>query len=336
MIEEFDFDRVANRLEEVCKKRHAHDFYIKLNEMGVLGALERKVASLPHFEPKELLTLDLDLAGMQQIVLQFYGELDLELKNRIEKTLSDPFFEHKFSEPNGNGINEGSRVGFEWKNNFAQNGEIVLNPSNNLIGIITVAHEFAHLLEERIQKRIKNKEDCLGEIASMFIEKVFAEYMLKKSMIEKKDYRILKEHDLNCFSNNVRVLVEENEILSGLEVPISGVQLRELHKKYAFSDRKGVLMRRVQQMTGIGMPKNVQPESGQKRFRYVAGEVVSGALFEDFKKNPKETLGRFENFLSSNAEMEEAEAYQTLLGENYFQKLSTSFQNLNVEQEKSK
>lgn len=325
MEKQFIFE-TAKRLEEVCKRRKAHDFYHRLKSgeswLFDFWKLENwaRVHKREHVKFPEI---ELTLAQIQDVVFDFYKSLDGQLFENLQKVLNNPFFEHRFNEPSPSGHK--NAVGFNYDNSTGKpvDGVIDLNPRNTVEGYVVVAHEGAHTLEERNQKLMRQKTDCLGEIASLFVEKLFGDYLLSKGIITTEERSALRCRQETNLIRNVNILIEEEEILRQLDIPISGEQLFGLQEKYQGTMRGEILQRRIGEMiNGDGN----QEVYGERMFRYVVGGFVSEALYQDFKKTPQQTLERFKEFLEHNAEMDENEAYQTLLGENYAQKVERVMQ----------
>lgn len=334
MDKEFIY-KVAVKLEEKCKQRHAHDFYRGLHESApeLLHMLHDKISGYIN-ENLEFEKVEYDLGTMMRFVLDFYREFDEELCENIWSVLEDMTTICFVGKPDDkSGVNAVGVVE-DFKRN--KNGKIVckpgirkpphievqLHPTNDVNGLIVVAHEMGHIMEERVQKKMKQKTDCLGEICSMFMENVFAEYLLQTKMIDMAQYETFLKKREQDFVGNVRTLLEEDEILRQLKVPITGEQLVLLEEKYKGTKRGEILKYRIGEMID-----EEHPVHGEHCFRYVVGQILSQLIFEEYKQDKSNALKRFKQFISKNAEMDAGEAFSTLLGENYKRKIKNFLEN---------
>jgi len=310
----------ADKLEKICKKRHAHNFYHDLScgkKIINFHDLDFFISSC-KLENVEFNPIQVSLDEMIEFSKNFFKRLDESFYYKLENVLNDKFFVHDFEEPNPN-FNAGS-IGFDWnKKGEPINGLIVLHPMNNLQGYVVVTHEFSHLLESRNQNKIKQKTDCLGEIASLFIENLFIDYMKEIDFITEEQKIMLYRKKFMSFLHNIVILYEEKEILSQLDVPIRGEQLALMEEKYRGTKRGEILKRRIMTMIEGDCGCEVY---GERQYRYVIGGIVGDLLYKDLKKDPKQTLDKFKIYIEKNADLDEKQAFELLLGENYNQKIS--------------
>lgn len=269
---------------------------------------------------------------METVAYMFYKQLDAQFGTKFYETLKNSFSSGKVKlnahEPNERGGRNCVGQDFDANGKPISDCIVELSPPKTMAGYIVVAHEFSHVLEERTQKMMKQKSDCLSEVVSMYVEKIFIDFLSKlevegkgtekqKFIDENQKQQFLKHRD-NLFLKQVCIMLEENEIIEQLGAQITGEKLEAIEKKYEGSQRGKALSDRMKVMIFGDCGHEVY---GQREFRYVVGEVVSRALYQDFQKNPQKTMNKFSKFLKVNAEIDEKQAFSLLLGENYQQKV---------------
>lgn len=344
------YEEIAQKLNEKIYQHNSYWFYGQIRKiMPMLADIVK------HYdcEKVEFDKIEMNLGEMQTLVLDFLQDLDPSLEENALNVLED--LEHTVvfvGKPQE--VSKGNSVGIRGLR--GKNGrplknsprvEISLHPQNNAMGIVVVGHEIGHTLCQRIQERILPKTDCIGEIESVFIEKIFADWLLKKKVISKEDRKKMDVVWKNNLINSARVLVEEYDLLNRLQNPTNAEDLQKVEKDLQDKNRLGwleILKHRIIVMIGDNKGKDIH---GEYEFRYIVGEIVATALYEDFKKNPKETTENFKEFLSHSAEYEfyvkkkakrdgklvenyvlepkEVEkCFATLLGESYKEKLENA------------
>lgn len=333
-----NYKYIAKKLEEVCIRRNAYDFYNNLhtNFPQLLPVLDEAIKGF-RTERLDFAKIDWDLGRMQTFILEFYQNFDEELAEKVWSVLEDETTVLRVGKPSEKGgvnavgvvVEEGEIRNTHGKISTKPDRlkkkephiRVELHPTNDVLGFVAVAHEFAHIMEERVQKKLPQKTDCLGEISSMFMERVFIQFLLNSGKIDKKQYEnFLKKREEN-FVSNVRTLLEEDEILRQLHTPFSADEIENLYKKYDGTQHGEILRKRVDTMIDDN-----QHVYGEHCYRYIVGEVVSNIMFDDYQKNPVATLDRFKNFLETNAEIDEKQAFSLLLGENYAQRMQNALQ----------
>lgn len=298
-------------LNKKCQERDAFRFYDENRKyFRILDLMARKI----KFEEIQFKKVNLTLNKMQNLALQFFDELDVDLNEKIWGVLEDVKNVLRPHQPKSQkGVNA---VGLE-------NGRVAIDlaPSNDTDGLVIVAHEFGHLLEERNQKKIAQRTDCIGEIAPIFVERLYCDWLLKNKIIDKNDYEMQSKKREQAFAHNVSLLLEEDEIIRRLGNPMTKENYLKFEDEFKGSKKYEVLKRRVDVMiNGEGANKNIY---GERMFRYVVAEVVGAVLYEDYKKDSALTLERFKSFLDTNAHLTLKQGASCLLGENFASKLQS-------------
>ena len=304
-------EKYAKQLDMLCARRKAHDFYRGLQPlMPAIRKLYRDNITIKAVRPRKT---QFTMNDMEKIALAFYNQFDNELYIKLKAVLDDPYVIYEKNEPQAfeRGISKnscGKRMG---------RPHIELTPEDDVKGLFAPAHEFAHALSERIQKYVPQKTDCLGEIESKFIEKVFADFLLERDIISQEDYENLKNITKLDLAIDCELLLQENDILSQINTPITKEKLEKFIEDYSDNPNLEVLINRLDEMT-FGDSLN---RYGQYIFRYVVGEVFARALYEAYKFDPEEVKQNFKAFLRCNAEITLEEAGMLLLGDNYKEKI---------------
>lgn len=342
-----DYEEIAQKLNEKIYERNSYWFYGQIKRLmpTLADIVKKKDIEITKFDKTEL-----NLGEMQTLVLDFLRDLDPSLEEKALDVLED--LEHTVvfvskpqekSKGNSVGLRElRGKNGKPLKN--SPRVEIRLHPKNDTMGIVVVGHEYGHILSQRIQQKAFQKTDCIGEIEGVFFEKIFADWLVKKKVISKTERAKMDVAWNNNFINSVRVICDEYDLLNRLQRPTSADDLIKVEKDLQDKNRLGrleVLKHRINVFINGDKGKDIH---GEYEFRYVVGEIVASALYEDFKKNPKEATANFKEYLAHNAEYEfyvkkkvekdgkllenyvlepkeVDKCFKTLLGENYKQKI---------------
>ena len=244
---------------------------------------------------------DYSLSDMITISLEFFACFDKDIYTNLLKILNDDSVKLNFSEPSAE--NRGNNCGIKDWRRF-----INLNPTNNVFGLTTVCHEFAHLTSQRMQEKKMPKSEYIGEVESMFIEKVFAKYLLDKKIISEEEYDAVNISLIKSVSNRLEAVFQENDILNFLKGDIlTEEKLAEGEKLLKNSPNKDAILNRIQSIAKGTIKSDVD-------FRYIIGEVVSELLFEEYKKEPQKTTAKFKEYLKHNADIDPQSMVVELIG----------------------
>ena len=298
-MEEINYPAIATQFNEVVKKRNSYWFYGQIR--SVLPFIKKLVTTL-DIEELKFNKLDLSVGKMQTYVLDFLYDLDPELEEKVANVLEDLkgtlLYVGKPTEKGGENF-----VGLrKTKKNTVV--DIQIHPRNDSTGILVVGHEYGHLLSQRIQQHCQQKTDCLGEIESLFIERLFADWLLKKGFISKEERKKFDTKWKNNLLGNARGIYEEWVILSNLKQPTFGDDLRSFEQRLISDGKLSLLDLLKKRMVVMIKDDDGQQKHGEYMFRYVVGEIVAEALYQEYKKEPDLTLARFKEFLAHNAEYE--------------------------------
>ena len=350
-------EEFARKADEVFAGRRSHDF---LRSIGFLlhdmGNLYTSLRSNPS-EKKEERKAEHSIEEMAKLVLLFYKDLDQEIYDRIANIVNNsvkvpfkngsvpvqkiPQLMQTIFEQQNYGVRNfifytkdlldpkvadtcSSSVGIRDLN---KNGErvccrdCVLNIEDTIRGYYAIAHEFAHLSSQRVVEMKGAKTDCVGEIESLFMEKLFNQYMIDWGMITDEEYTAYLTQRRETLRGELSKMLEEDDLLSVIKPPVTLESLTEAEEVFRtdprFAKNYENLMCRLEETVNT-------KRSAAYIFRYVVGEIVSNALFDDYMKDPAATMEKYKAFLFSNADKSYGELMTGLLGEGYEDKLRCS------------
>ena len=343
--ENFD-DNFAKKLDKRLFERKAHDFYF-----GIRYYLPLLSESIGGYKSQKVSVSKSDATTEEMIetALLFYKDFDEELYNKLTKTLTEkvytiksqtPFtanFSQEFYDNHWEEVKDKDTIlqiseptDMEGLVNAVGNHfikehnrvfrEINLNPRDDTQGFVVIAHEFAHVLTQRVQEMKKEKDETIGEIESLFIEKVFAFWAYKNGLFSEKDYQDFLNLHMEQYFGNVVLLLEERDILSRLKPPITKEKLNDFEENLRGDRNYKPLMRRLEIMAD-------GDRNGQRIFRYVAGEIIASELFKDYLKDREGTAKKFKEYLNNNTKFTLEESARFLLGENFKERIQNICQN---------
>ena len=349
-------EEFAARADEVFANRQAHDFIRRIS--GLLGHMERLHSSLHIMssEKSEWRKTEASFDDMQKLVLLFYKDLDKDIYDRIVSVVAGPKTA-KITYKNG-GVPSKSVVSsmqkiFKAQNfnieNFVfytadlldpkvadsyrsfagivdldKNGvkvpcrDIVLNVENTIFGYYTIAHEFAHISSQREFEMKRAKEDCVGEIESKFMGKLFNDYMLSWGFVSDEEHKLFDSKERKSFKANLEKIFQERDLLEVVKPPITLEKLTEAEETFRTDPKYA----RNYKLLMCRLVETVETKkSAEYIYRYVVGEMVATALYHDYQKDPVATMERYKAFLFSNADKSLPELLEVALGEEYMDKI---------------
>lgn len=238
---------------------------------------------------------------MVNICIDFFGQFDGELQQKLITILNNPEIKIEISQPQPNNRDNKS---------FCRSGDdgraLFIHPENNIIlGLIVVCHEFAHMLSQRMQENGKPKDGIIGEVESLFIERVFVNYLTKKGIISQKVVENYNKTRTNGLLNDIEYCGYRNEVIN-LARGLNKEKLAELEGKLANNKNGDCLLDILNSLAKNGY---------DFRERYVVGEIGGRVLFERYLKDRQGTTEKFKNYLAHNCELDLGETLQNLLGQ---------------------
>lgn len=360
-MSDINYQEIAEKLNRKIEERNSYRFYGQIK--SVFPALSKFVKAY-DIEKVGFEKVDKKIGEIENLVLDFLYDLDPELEENVLKVIEDVdhtvmFVSNPKEKAKGSFVALRELNGKRGPLKKSPRVEIGLRPQNTSMGLATVGHEFGHILSQRIQERKFPKTDLIGEIEGVFLEKIFADWLLRNNKISKSERDKMNVVWRNNFLLHSRTICEEVDLLSRLKKNISAVNLQKIEKELQDNQKfawKEVLKNRIGVFINGLDGKEIH---GEYEFRYIVGEIVAGALYEDFKKEPTKTIERFKEYLAHNAEYEFfkkeqvlhdgkvvekvvfdkkecTKCFSALLGENFKEKLSNAIKTLENSFEKTK
>ncbi len=294
------------------KCKHMEEFYNHIEELlpALIGITERYHSKkpMPHFEK-----FNFSFADIKNLSLAFFKDFSQELYQRLTKVLKNAKIE--YSEPSE--LNEQAE---NYTDNDGKRVKITLNPTNDIKGVCVITHEFSHGVSERNTNLMKNREHLLGEIESLFCEKVYLDWLCENGVISQETVDDKRELHLQDLVENCRMLIDEYRVLKQLAGNYSQENINQVLENEGSPIWLEDTLTRL--AYGSGNNKNLW---GGFIARYVVGEVVAQLLYDEYQDFPLATSMKFAEYMAQNAEMTLEEGVKFLLGENYKDKINSRY-----------
>lgn len=238
---------------------------------------------------------------MKALISSAFLDIDERLYNRLERMFNNPDYHHNvFYDKSDN------RYGDNSCGTHGDGVHVNITFDNTARGLLTVGHEYVHAIGGRNVKKIKPKEDSIGEIESLFMEKVLADYFLKEGIIDKREYEMFKSERNNSFINDLNFVLENERILSSIQIPVTKEQLENLEQELILEKDGEYVLK-----TLYNYPKENKTSSCIAR--YIVGEMVASLLYEKYKMDKEGTMNKFIEFIDNNEIYELEEATRLLI-----------------------
>ena len=348
---EAQLKQMAEQLDKNCAKSNAHGYHkflkeTKLNNTSLIEfirELQKLSAKNKYNESGKL-----NLTEQQQfnLTIEFFKNLDEKLGALVESILSRKNKNYKLKiDPNGH-----AHAGHNNKDDFI---EIVVDLNGTLGGFVTLPHELAHAVSTHHTKlldlvsNIKTAEqtrdkqqfekaenefniftkslgeynkDCVGEIESHIVERLFYRFLLKNGVITDADYQNYRVEAMNSFNSNLNQVSEEYQVLSHLPCPITFDAAMEYAQKL-LAKKSYNLLGRMHTMADPD-PKHDAVKS-EYAMRYIVAEIVATEwmeIYEQCNKNERQQMKQqFVEYLSKTADFNVEDATQFLLNKSLVQ-----------------
>ena len=246
---------------------------------------------------------------MKEIILLAFLSIDERLYERILLMLENPKYKHNVFYKKSD-----RRYGDNSCGSSKKRVEVNITFDNTARGLLTLAHEYIHAIGGRNVKRTKPREDCIGEIESLFIEKVLEDYFLKDGIISEDEYKLLHIERNNSFKNDLIFVLKNEKIMSLIQIPLTKEKLKELKDELLQSEEGWNIFKGIYEY-----PK--EEHTSSYRVRYIVGEIVASLLYEEYKLDKKHTMNKFIEFLDNNEKYSLDETTRLLVGKNPFEVL---------------
>ena len=255
------------------------------------------------------------LKEMVNISLDFAKSLHPEIYERAINILNNKDTTLLLREPTDNHNREEMFAGLNFDGKQTK-AIISLKPQNSILGLTGVIHEvIGHGTSQKMQEKVNIKIDCLSEFEAQFVELVALDWLLEKGYISSEDYKIESVRKYVETSFKVKFIQEEVEICKRLKLPITKDNLTTTLDALKTEENYKPIVRHLFNQVNGG-------HSSRFEYRYVFGLMISSLLYEDFKKNPKETIEKYNNYMKKSSEYTKVDdALKDLIGEKYNQRI---------------
>lgn len=329
------------RLNHLLEHEKVFDFQKKVakyvNDLSKYHNLLCKNNEILRIKNEQFEKNDYSLDKIASIVLDFYKDFDADMYDYIKKTIDGELRvsgvqfknvkerkkyieKNKLYEQNDTivFVNEPTDMGGE---NAVGTSEfdgkkvkvISLSPRNTAEGLLVVAHEFAHMLSQRVVENKCPKEDSIGEIESLFIEKVFRDWLFEKGYISKDELEKLGDRR-NSLVGEIASLLQEKDFCNTFSLPLSKKTVVETMKNI----KPDSLFARNQNVIANRMKSSVETGRTSSYFyRYVVGELYSQELYSQYIKDAVSAKDTFKNLLNSAADLSFEDVEKMITGKDF-------------------
>lgn len=333
-------EKYVQEFNERCANFHAPEFLRFITEtdgnnvsyLDLIGQLENVIKLSPYKQEKKI---NLSTEEMTAIIEEFYSKYFPKKAHEVKQILNGthPYF----IDTNGNSTvhfekakpdeKRSSNVGHSGNNPYL-NFNVYLK--DTIEDLRTTAHELSHAIsahEMKIVDAIKEKapkkvfdrltkdksfsSDCICEIESHIIEKLFNKFLLSIGIMNEEDIKVYENSEKISLVSEITLIREERDILKHLTFPITQESLTALVEKL-YKDKNFRLIDRIKKMHDTS-------RNSEHMFRYVVGRVVADVWFKKYRecKTNKERRGMLESFqkyLNKTHKLNLESACEELLG----------------------
>lgn len=333
-------EKYVQEFNEKCANFHAPEFLRFITEtdgnnvsyLDLIVQLENVIKLSPYKQEKKI---NLSTEEMTAIIEEFYSKYFPKKAQEVKQILNGthPYF----IDTNGNSTvhfekakpdeKRSSNVGHSGNNPYL-NFNVYLK--DTIEDLRTTAHELSHAIsahEMKIVDAIKEKapkkvfdrltrdksfsSDCICEIESHIIEKLFNKFLLSKGIMNEEDIKVYENSEKISLVSEITLIREERDILKRLTFPITQESLTALVKKL-YKDKNFRLIDRIKKMHDTS-------RNSEHMFRYVVGRVVADVWFKKYRecktnKERREMLESFQKYLNKTHKLNLESACEELLG----------------------
>lgn len=329
----------AEEFDEKCAKHNAHGFLRYITEpddknislLDLFKEIEKTII-WQQVEPES--EINLNEKQFKAIISDFYETYFPYKAKEVKQILnrSHPYFIDRAGNCHINFIKaekndfRSSNVGHAGRRTYL---EFNVYFHNNVDDLSTTAHEIAHAIsshhkhlielirsdtnQSEIDKYIQRKNnfdnDCIGEIESLIVEKLFIHYLHDMGLITEKDLCNFEKKQQATLLSEINLIQEEREILKELPCPVTEKSLANLVKNLEKTKNKR-LIERIEKM-------HDNDRHSSYMFRYIVGRIVSEEWMKKYlasgKQKQTKMLEQFEHYLDNTYKLNLNNACDELL-----------------------
>lgn len=333
-------EKFAKEFDEKCATANLHGFFNFLQNnsqiLAYLSEIGRNIIT-PQTKPDRVMPLD--EKTIKNVVQEFYETYLPQKANEVQKILNGthPLFIDEKGNANIDFTTDTSNQSFSYVKISGKNLELNVFIKGLASDLRITAHEIAHALSSHHQyltnllqsnasaqeideyKRFRGdfQRDCIGEIESHIVERLFNDFSVKKGIYSQNDIDNYEQQEQNKLLGYTNLIREEFDIIKQLPCPVTYENLVKLVQKLQKDGQERLLER-------IKIMHDNQGEYSANAFRYVVGKIVAKIWMQKFtslKNSDKkaEMLNNFQSYLDKTHLLSLDSACKELLGQDYIE-----------------
>lgn len=267
---------------------------------------------LDNYHEAEYKERDFSREDMIKIVHDFFKTIDDQLFIMLTGVLNDQSVRVFIDQP--------SCVNKE-KNNYSTfiDGKRVLSisPKNNISGLLQMCHEMSHMLSQRMQRKLRPKDPSIGEIEALFMEKVFAFYLLVNNIMTDEECQQFVAERNNKMMRDIIYCINRAEVMKLIDGKLTTEWVKKIDTLTKNSPKRDIIIRKLKEMSYVDKVDMRRSHNYHPVERYVIGQIASTVLFDRFMKDREPTMETFKNYLAHSSEITLSEAVQELFNMNF-------------------
>ena len=336
---EFDLEE----FNEETRRLDSLNYNIFLNEKFYknqsIADVLYKLQHLIPYKPAKKINKGITIDNSVNLVLEFYEQLGLRenlepiLTNKhpmfntiLDKSSEESFLRHSTIDPKitfsvGNlgtfyGVAHIAHEGAHAISGYYTKYAKLVDEQNNALKFGLISKEY-NLAWDNIENCIKDaaqpKKDCVSEINTYIIEKLFLEFAENKNLISPEDKISYNNMTSSSIRQDIRIIIEEEilyrhirKIKEKLDNPynsLSEYEYLQLKKKLSKHNDEKWLTRRLN-FISKRQSLNKKNTNGKFRFRYLVAEIFSTVWMDNYlksnKKEKQKMIDNFKTFLLNN------------------------------------
>lgn len=363
VFDENELRAMVKELNSNCAFVNAHGYNkflnkTKINGVGLIDLLKELRIQTSHKDYKEQ-TRSLGLTQKQQfkIVIDFFNSLDKDMGKFVKSILHEKNENYKLhitteggSHAGHHGENEYIDIFVELKDTVDNLHQLPHELAHAMSGHHTQVLEYIKKLKEaektndpqqiELAKNNLNKftsslgrydKDCVGEIESHIVERLFYKYLLDNKIISKDDYKNYRYGAMNSFDSNLKQILEENKILNHLPCPITFEAALD-YAQILQQAKSFELLGRMHTMSKPGRFQGSGQIKSEYAMRYVVAEMVASQWYDLYKASNEEEkqkmIKHFKKYLTKTGEFNVEDATKFLLNKSFAETIDGFFEKL--------
>ena len=332
----------AQEFDAKCAKVNAHGFLRFLtepdaNNISLINLIDQVEDAITFEQSKLDRDIQLNEQNISNYMNEFFSKYMPQKAEQVRQILSNthPYFIDSNGGTHVNFIpvkkedNHSSCVGHRGRHSFLDFNVYI---HNSLDDLRTTAHELGHALSshhqhliEMIRSNVPTQEidkytqksfekDCVCEIESHIIERLFNRFLIKKGLYTNEDLENYEKGQQASLFSEINLIREERDIIKNLPCPVSYESLDKLVKGLQ-KNNQSRLIDRVKKI-------HDEDKCSSYMFRYVVGRIVADQWIRGFENATNhqtrvEMLNKFQAYLDKTHKLDLDSACEDLLGQNF-------------------